>query len=272
MDLENASVAELQTIRSQVEVIAQRAGMTIAAHAREIRQVNVEVKGVHDFVTNVDKESERLILTSLSDLLPGVGILSEEGAGVPSKDGYNWIIDPLDGTTNFIHAMPPYAVSIGLAKGNEVLLGVVHEVSMQETFSAVKGCGAYCNGQRIMASSCHKIDDALIATGFPYYNYERLPQFMQTLEYFMQHSHGLRRLGSAATDLAYVACGRVDAFYEYGLKPWDVAAGIIIAQEAGVRFADYGGGENYLYGGELLCATKRLFDEFQGVVVHLMSK
>ncbi len=267
--LDTCSFDALREICAEVAKVAILAGNTIAERVDSLS--GYDTKGLHDFVTEVDKASETIIVSHLTRLYPEIGILSEEGGGRPLENGYNWIIDPLDGTTNFIHGLPPFAVSIGLARGTELLLGVVHEVTQAETFTAVRGGGAFCNGKPIAATTCASVEDALVATGFPYYDYSRLPQFMQTLEYFMQHSHGMRRLGSAATDLVYVACGRVDAFYEYGLHPWDVAAGLLIAQEAGALYSDYEGGTSCLYSGEIICAAKGVFPEFQGLIRRFMT-
>ncbi len=261
---------KLQAIMPEVRRVAGKAAEFIRREREGFSQDRVEVKGEHDFVSYVDKGSERIILEELPKILPEAGIISEEGGGDSHAEGYNWIVDPLDGTTNFIHAMPPYAVSIGLVYNDEPVLGVIHEVGLDECFHAVKGGGAFCNNRPISTSACGEINDALIATGFPFRDYSRLEPFFETLELFMRQSHGLRRLGSAATDLAWLACGRVDAFYEYGLHAWDVAAGIVIAQEAGAEFADFDYGANYLYGGELLCAGKPLFPAFQKAISGIM--
>jgi len=262
----------LSILLPQVERVAKLAGQFIAKERALFSLDRVEVKGEHDFVSYVDKTAEGMILPALRELLPEAGILSEEGGGESKPTGFNWVVDPLDGTTNFIHGMPPYAVSIGLSHGDDVVLGVVYEVTADELFSAVRGGGATMNGAPIRASRCARIDDALVATGFPYSNYEHIGPFFSTMEYFMRHSHGLRRLGSAATDLVYVACGRVDAFYEYGLHAWDVAAGIVIATEAGALCADFAGKGGMLHGGEMLCAAPGLFEEFSREIIRMMGR
>ncbi len=262
---------KLQLIMPSVRRLASNAADFIRREREKFTPDRVEVKGEHDFVSYVDKGSECIILEGLRRILPEAGIISEEGGGAAKPRGYNWIVDPLDGTTNFIHGMPPYAVSIGLVHDDEPVLGVIHEIGFNESFHAIKGLGAYRNEEPIAVSRCARINDALIATGFPFRDYSRLEPFFETLELFMRQSHGMRRLGSAATDLAWLACGRVDAFYEYGLHAWDVAAGIVIAQEAGARFADFDYGQNYLYGGELLCAGEGLFAEFQECISGIMS-
>lgn len=264
-------IRELQDICVKVIALAERVGMWIAKEQETFSMGSVEAKGKHDFVSYVDKGAEEMILSELRIILPEAGIISEEGGGEPKEGGLNWIVDPLDGTTNFIHGMPPFAVSIGLALGEEVLLGVIHEVGLRETFHAVRGGGAFLGDKPIRSSGCAHVVDALVATGFPYSNYSRMTPFFETMDYFMRNSHGMRRLGSAATDLAWVACGRVDAFYEYGLKPWDVAAGIVICREAGVLFSDFTGGNNILHGGEILCATSACFLEFQEIITGIMG-
>jgi len=233
-------------------------------------QMEVEVKGRHNYVTFVDKTSEKLLVERLSEVLPGSGFIAEEGTASPVKDGYNWIIDPLDGTTNFIHGAPPYAISVGLMHKEDLCLGVILEITTWECFYAEKGKGAFLNGQAIKVTQNLKVSDCLFATGFPYTEYEHLPKFMKTLEHFMHHSHGLRRLGSAAADLAYVACGRYDGFFEYGLNAWDVAAGIIIVQEAGGRVGDFGGGSGFIFGREIVASNSVVYEEFQKTIESLM--
>lgn len=263
---------ELRALLPKVEEVATLAANFIAREHAHFSMQRVETKGKNDFVSYVDRGAEKIVLEGLSGVLPTAGVISEEGGGDPVDGGLNWIVDPLDGTTNFIHGLPPYAVSIGLAQGEELLLGVVVEVTQREVFSGALGCGATRNGQPIKASGCASIADALVATGFPYREYDRMEQFMETLDFFMRGSHGMRRLGSAATDLVYLACGRVDAFYEYGLHAWDVAAGLVIAKEAGCCVCDFEGGDNVLFGGELIASTKTLYPEIADYLVKTMGR
>lgn len=263
---------ELKALLPKVEAVAIQAADFIAREREHFSLQRVEVKGKNDFVSYVDRGAEKIVLEGLNGLLPSAGIISEEGGGRPAADGLNWIVDPLDGTTNFIHGMPPYAVSVGLARGEQLLLGVVVEVTQREVFSGACGCGASRNGKPIKASSCTRIADALVATGFPYREYDRMEQFMDTLDFFMRSSHGMRRLGSAATDLVYLACGRVDAFYEYGLHAWDVAAGLVIAAEAGCRVCDFKGGRDVLFGGELIASAAPLYPEISEYLVKTMGR
>jgi len=231
---------------------------------------NIEVKGKNDFVTHIDKGSEEKLVTGLSSLLPEAGFIAEEGTSTKKGDKYNWIIDPIDGTTNFIHGLCPYAISIALEENNEIVLGVVLEIGLNECFYSWKGAPAYLNGKEIHVSKAAKVSNSLIATGFPYSNYTFMAGFMKSLDYFMKNSHGLRRLGSAATDLAYVACGRFEAFYEYDLKPYDVAAGAFLVKQAGGKNCDFEGGNNYIYGKQIISSNALVFDEFKTSVKKLI--
>ena len=246
----------------QVCDTAKQAGDFIRSEAAAFSAKSVEVKGLHNFVTYVDKGAEKLIVERLQEILPEAGFIAEEGTNTARGDQYDWVIDPLDGTTNFIHGLPPHSVSIGLLENGRPVLGVVYEVTLDECFYAWKDSAAYLNGREIRVSDRAKVQDALIATGFPYYDYHLMRPYIDCLEHFLRHSHGVRRLGSAAVDLAYVACGRFEAFYEYGLNPWDVAGGGFILQQAGGRLSDFSGGDNYIFGKELVAANSAIFDEF----------
>lgn len=256
----------------QTTDIARRAGKYIMGELGKILFENVESKGKHNYVTEVDKGSEAFIIQELQKLIPESGFIAEEGTNTKKGKIYNWIIDPLDGTTNFIHGAPPVAVSIALMENNEIVIGVVHEIFKEECFYAWKNSAAYLNGEKINVSSTTQVKDFLIATGFPYFNYDRMRGFMASLEYFFTKTHGVRRLGSAATDLAYVACGRYDAFYEYNLNPWDVAAGAFIVERAGGKNAEFTGGSNYIFGKEIVSSNKNGFDEFLKNVGSFMNK
>jgi len=234
--------------------------------------LNVEVKGRHNYVTHVDKGAEEMLVNGLSALLPESGFIAEEDTSTKRGAKYNWVIDPLDGTTNYIHGLPPYAISVALMADDEIILGVVYEMALKECFYAWKGGQAYLNGKEIHVSKTDKVSDSLIATGFPYTDFAHLSYFMETVRFFIENSHGLRRLGSAATDIAYVACGRFEAFYEYGLSPWDVAAGILIVKQAGGKVSDFKGGNNYIFGGEIVISNELVFDEFLEDVKSIMIR
>jgi len=239
--------------------IARSAGKFMADERNGFDDSKIESKGLHDLVSYVDKESEKRIIAELKILLPASGFIGEEGTSDIRGERFNWVIDPLDGTTNYIQGLPIYAVSIGLLDGDELVLGVVYEVGRSECFYAWKNGGAYLNGEPIHVSNRADIHDALLATGFPYNDFSKLDAYMEMLKWTMTNARGVRRLGSAATDLAYVAAGRFEAFWEYDLKPWDVAAGAVIVKEAGGTVTDYKGGNNYLWGKEIV-ATNGLIE------------
>lgn len=239
--------------------IARTTGRFMAEERLSFDASRIESKGLHDLVSYVDKESEQRIISALQIVLPKSGFIAEEGTNTTKGERYNWVIDPLDGTTNYIQGVPIYAVSIGLLDGDELVLGVVYEVGRDECFYAWKDGGAYLNGQPIRVSERADIHDALLATGFPYNDFSKLDAYLEMLKWTMTNARGVRRLGSAATDLAYVACGRFDAFWEYDLKPWDVAAGTVIVREAGGKVADFAGGNDFLFGREIM-ATNGLIE------------
>jgi myo-inositol-1(or 4)-monophosphatase len=262
---------QLSTIIKDVEFIAKKAGAFIRDERLNFKFNLAEVKAKNDLVSYVDKTSEKIIVDFLSDKYPDFGFITEENTSTEKKE-INWIIDPLDGTTNFVHGIPCYAVSIGLEQNGKIILGVVYEVAQNECFSAFEGNGAFLNGKRIFVTPCSKLSDSLIATGFPVNNFSRMQSCLNSIEYFMRNTHGVRRIGSAASDLCYLACGRVDAFYEYNLNSWDVAAGIIIVKEAGGKISDFSFEENYLFGREIMASNLLLFDEFGNVIRNNFKK
>jgi len=257
---------DLKKLCDDVCQLAKQTGSFIRSERQNFSVSRIEVKGKNDFVSYVDKTSEIQLIKGLSELLPDSGFIAEEGTTSKKGEVYNWIIDPLDGTTNFIHGIPCYAISIALMRNNEPVLGVIYEINLDECFYTWEGSKAYLNGIEISVSKTASLDDALLATGFPYYDYSRLGEYMELFNYFLKNTHGLRRLGSAATDLAYVACGRFDGFYEYCLQPWDVAAGAFIVQQAGGKVADFKGENNYIFGREIVAGNSNSFDEFLNVV------
>lgn len=256
----------LELLTKQVTNITRVIGSFLKSEVKNINPADIETKGLNNFVTYVDKKSEERIINELRKLLPEAGFIAEENSNLKRKDEYNWIIDPLDGTTNFIHNVPLFSISIALERNKELLLGVVYEVNLHECFYAWKNGGAFLNGHKITVSNCSNLKDSLLATGFPYHDYDRLDAYIELFKELMKSTHGLRRLGSAAVDLAYTACGRFDGFYEYGLNSWDVAAGAIIVQEAGGIVSDFSGGGNYVYGAELVASTPQLNQEFLKII------
>ncbi len=255
-----------QSLCEEVINVAKNAGNFIRTERQNFSQEKVETKSLNSLVSYVDKEAEKIIVEHLSELLPEAGFIAEEGTSDKTGETYNWVIDPLDGTTNFIHGIPCFAVSIALMENDEVVVGVVYEVNLNECFYAWNGSKAYLNGKEITVAQTDVLADTLMATGFPYYDYKRVKQSLSALEFFMKNTRGIRRLGSAATDLAYVAAGRFDGFYEYSLNAWDVAAGALIVQQAGGRVSDFKGENNYIFGAEIVAGSATIFNEFQSVI------
>ncbi|WP_075591146.1 inositol monophosphatase family protein [Labilibacter marinus] len=261
---------DLATLCHSVTELAKKTGQYIREEAAKAKRI--EVKGKNDFVTHIDKGSEERIVAKLSELLPEAGFIAEEGTSDKVGERYNWIIDPIDGTTNFIHGLAPHAISIALEDKNEIVLGVVFELGLDECFYSWKGADAFLNGNKIEVSKAPSVADSLLATGFPYSDYSKMSGFMKSLDYFMKNSHGLRRLGSAATDLAYVACGRFEGFYEYGLKPYDVAAGAFLVKQAGGDNCDFKGGDDFIYGEEIISSNAFIHQELKGIIKQIMTE
>lgn len=246
--------------------LAREVGIFIKIEERKVQQKDIEEKSVNSLVSYVDKSAEQSIVTNLKTFLPEAGFIAEEGTNDKIGETYNWIIDPLDGTTNFLHGVPTYAVSIALKKDDEIVLGVVYEVNRDECFYAWKGGGAFLNGESIQVSKTEQLANGLIATGFPYYDYERSDNYFSILKQLAHSTRGIRRIGSAAVDLVYTACGRFDAFFEYSLHPWDVAAGAFIVQEAGGIISDFSGKDNWLFGKEMIACNPNIAIEFTALI------
>lgn len=260
---------DLRLLTQKVISLSKEVGSFLKKEVHQIKNKDVLEKGLHDLVSYVDKTAERTLVSSLKDFLPEAGFITEEGTVVQTDAAYKWIVDPLDGTTNFIHGVPLYSVSIALWHANEVILGVIYEPNLDECFSSWKGGGSFLNGKKISVSETTKVDKALFATGFPYYDYSLMKEYLHFFEYLMKNSRGIRRLGSAAVDMAYVACGRYDGFYEYGLQAWDIAAGSIIVKNAGGQVFDFSGGEKYLFGKEIVGLNSALYEEFiEQIKIH----
>ena len=246
----------------QVEELSREVGNFLKNERAGIQESDIEFKGrTNDLVSRADKEAEKQFVERLAQVLPEAGFIAEEGTSNKKGDRFNWIIDPLDGTTNYLYRIPCYCTSVALMDGNEIVLGVIYDPERNECFSALKGNGAHLNGENISVSNQSDLSRSLIATGFPYDNRGRQREYLDILENVNQSTRGIRRLGSAALDLAYVACARFDAFYEYGLNPWDCAAGALIIKEAGGTVTDFKSGENYLFGKTILATNTRIHQE-----------
>ena len=256
----------LSQLLEQTQEIAKEVGAFIRKERQHFDVEKVEHKGFNDLVSYVDKEAERQIVEKLSVIFPEAGFITEEGTNTTQGETYNWVIDPLDGTTNFIHGIPVFAVSIALMENAEVIMGVVYEVNRHECFYAMKGGGAFCNDTRIRVSQALDLSASLIATGFPYYNFDLIDRYLNSMKSLMQKSHGLRRMGSAAVDLCYVASGRTEGFFEYNLNSYDVAAGVILVQEAGGSVTDFAGGDDFVFGRNIVASNAKIHGEFLEVL------
>ena len=248
----------LQKICAELNGIVISTGDYIIEQRKAFSKDTVEIKALNQLVSYVDINAEKQLVEKLSLLLPEAGFITEENTSEKGSKAYNWIIDPLDGTTNFIHDLPVYSVSVALAKGEEILVGVVYELGRKELFTAWKDGGAWLNGQPIRVSGENALSKSLIATGFPYYDFQQMEAYINVLKQLLKSTHGLRRMGSAAVDMAYVACGRFEGFFEYGLHAWDIAAGILLVKEAGGQVVDFKGGDDYLFGETIISGNAEI--------------
>lgn len=249
---------------------ARRGAAIINRASFDLDRVKVTEKNPNDFVTEVDQAAEQAIIEVLKTAYPDHAILAEESgasANLHDENDNVWIIDPLDGTTNFIHGFPQYCVSIALQQRGQITQAVVYDPTRNDLFTATKGAGAYLNEKRIRVTKRDKIADALIGTGFPYRSTDNIDEYMKMFKIMTQSCSGLRRPGSAALDLAYVACGRLDGFFEKGLQPWDMAAGSLLITESGGIMGTFAGESDYLYKGDVLAGTPKVFAQ----MVSLLS-
>lgn len=244
----------LETITKKVVALAEEVGIFINQERQHFERSKVEHKGKNDLVSYVDKEAEIRIVKGLQQILPEAGFITEENTIEEDNSELKWIIDPLDGTTNFIHGLPCYSTSIALAKGEELLIGVVNDLGQNDMYHAYQHGGAYCNNNLIKVSAVDKVENSLIATGFPYYEFEKMDRYIDILKDLMQNSHGLRRFGSAAIDLIYTAFGRYEGYFEYNLNSYDIAGGALIVQEAGGKVTNFSGGSDFLFKREIVAS------------------
>ena len=261
----------LEQVLDHIKAGILKTGQFIRTEAYEFDTDKIEKKGFNDLVSYVDKEAEKMLVESCKEALPEAGFITEEGTENERNETYNWIIDPLDGTTNFTHGLPVFSISVALMRDDKIVLGVVYEINRDEFFHALEGSPAFCNDKEIHVSKIDSLSESLLATGFPYYSFEEMPKYLSILNDFMQSTHGLRRMGSAAVDLAYVACGRFEGFFEYNLNAWDVAAGAFIVQQAGGEVTDFKGGDDYIFGREIVasCGVQK---EMLNVISHHWKK
>lgn len=254
---------------------ARKAGEIIERALERVDLLEIEEKGQNDFVSEVDRKSEQEIIYNLKKAYPTHGFRGEESGvtGDPESD-YQWIIDPLDGTTNFLHGIPHFAVSIGCMHKGQLLHGVVLDPVKREEFTASKGKGATLNGRRLRVSNRRSLEGALIGTGIPFSGFalEHMEPYLNCVREIAGQTAGLRRPGAAALDLAYVAAGRYDGFWEMSLKPWDMAAGVLLIKEAGGMISDFKGGNDFMESGNVVCATPKVFKSLLQIVSKHMGR
>lgn len=251
---------------------ARSAGTIITRNMDRLDRLNVVSKKNNDFVTEVDHKAEQVIIEEIRNAYPDHSFLAEESGITDSESDHQWIIDPLDGTTNFLHGFPQYAVSIALRVKNRLEVAVVYDPVSQEMFTAARGEGAQLNDKKIRVSGHKGLEGALLATGFPYTDQSYLDTYIETLRAIMPTAAGIRRPGSAALDLAWMAAGRVDGFWEFNLNTWDIAAGVLIAREAGAIISDLTGGEDYLNSGDIIAASPKVFPAMLKAIHPIVSK
>ena len=245
----------------------REAGRVILMYFNQLDRLEYSSKGRNDYVSQADVEAERAVLDVLTRAYPDHGIIAEE-SGEREGSEYTWIIDPLDGTTNFLHGFPMFAVSVAVNRGGVLEHGVVYDPLHDEMFTASRGEGAQLNGKRIRVSTTRKLAPSLLGTGFPFRDLGIIEPWMRSFQSLLPKTSGIRRAGAAALDLAYVAAGRLDGFWEFGLKPWDMAAGALLIREAGGLVSDVSGGQDFLESGNLVSANPLIFEEFRKIVAR----
>ena len=261
----------LEELTKQVRVLAMETGKFLKKERTHFQREKVQEKNAHDYVSYVDKESERRIVARLQELLPEAGFIAEEGSGSLTTEEYCWVVDPLDGTTNFIHNNAPFCVSIALRNREEILLGVVYEVCRNECFWAWKGSAAYLNGEEIHVTNINNLDQSFIELGFPYDAERFRPIITRLIERLYGRVGGLRLMGSAAVELCYIAAGRFEARFEGLLGPWDIAAGSIILTQAGGKITDFSGGDSFYSGHEVLARNGQVHEQILKIIAEIQK-
>lgn len=262
---------DLDKLCKSALLVVSKAATFIKENLTKVHTDQVIEKGTNSLVSFVDQQAEQILVEGLSKLLPDAGFITEEEMTAQGKKDLTWIIDPLDGTTNFLHALPHFSVSVALYNGENVIIGIVHDVMHDEVFSAILGGGAKLNGQQISVTPRTSFHDVLIGTGFPYSTEHTSQGHFDALREVLMKTRGIRRIGSAALDLCYVACGRFGAFYEHTLNAYDIAAGALIVREAGGLVTDYRGGDEWLFEGEILATAPQLQNDMLEIT-SLFSK
>jgi myo-inositol-1(or 4)-monophosphatase len=244
----------------------------IAAQSLRLHEISPKEKSLNNFVSEVDINAENILVEMLSKALPEAGFITEENSIFQQQKEFTWVIDPLDGTTNFLHGLPFYSISVALMHNEEAIVGVVHDVSRNENFYATKNNGAFLNGKKLNISSPKKLIESLMVIGFFYNETDVLEKFLNIMRHMIQHSRAFRRLGSAALDLAYVASGRCDGFFEFNLNAWDVAAGSLLVKEAGGIVTDFKEGNDFIFGRQIIAARNGTYQELMSMIKNEIGK
>jgi myo-inositol-1(or 4)-monophosphatase len=251
---------------------AKEAGSFLKQSVGKVKNIEMKKDEERNLVSEIDKESEAMIIRRIKRRFPDHAILAEESGGTEASAEYKWIIDPLDGTTNFLHGLPIFSVTIGIEWKGEIVAGVVYDPNSDELFTAERGSGAYLNGKRLQVSPASRLINSLVVTGFPYNIADNPDHAVEHFEHFLMECQGIRRLGSAALDLSYVAAGRFDGFWEVSLNPWDMAAGILLVNEAGGRVTDFSGGPASIYNKQILASNAMIHESMLQVLRNANSR
>ncbi len=262
----------LLSILTNVELLCKEVASFIRAEINKVTPDDIQSKEMNSLVSYVDQEAEKQIVRGLSMILPEAGYITEEETTNELDKNFTWIVDPLDGTSNFLNKIPHFSISVALLEGEEIVLGVVFDIMRNESFTAVKNHGFYINGIHSKIGTSKNISDAIVVTGFPYNKHKLFQPTFDVMKYFLQHGRGFRRLGSAALDLAYIAAGRLDIYYEANINAWDVAAGIILVTEAGGEVCDFNQEQNMLGRGEIIATNKHLINSVSLLIKETFHK
>ncbi len=257
---------DLSQLEPAIEELLTKTGIYIQHEFEHFSYDRVSYKAAHDPFTDVDVTADEMLRTACSLLIPDAGFINEELGQTDIDHDYRWIIDPIDGTVNFMHGIPHFCISLALQYKQETVLGYVYQPTNQDLYKAVKGKGAWLNGQRLSVSPRAELEHAIIATGFPYSHPDWLADFMKMVVYVAGYSQGIRRMGSAALDLAYVAAGRLEGFFEYQLKPWDMAAGALLVQEAGGSCTGFESQSDFVFSGQVIASNGHLHQELMNLI------
>ncbi len=255
----------MELIKKVIPII-EKVGVFIREHAGKVALDDIEHKTLNNMVSYVDKTAEKMLVENLRPIIPEAGFLTEEETVSNEEKEWTWIIDPLDGTTNFLHGIPMFSISVALLHNNEIQYGWVYDIMHSDMFYAQLNTGAFLNGNPIRISGQEDFGQALMVTGFPYESPEKIKKYMEVFFELMMNTRGVRRMGSAALDLVYVACGRFDGYYEFGLNAWDVAAGSLILKEAGGKVSDFKNGNDFVFGREIVATNGKIHERLLEII------